>query len=102
MTPEQFADTLVPPEKYRRVAIVAALPLYAVSQWMSAVQRVLLQRGMFDSFVFRINPMRLWAIIDGWDEPRLTITFVDPMDRRLPAPSSESDPGLIIIENLTL
>lgn len=84
MTPQQFADTLDPPQKLRHVAIVASLPLYFVSQWMAAVR---VHAGpRFDSYSFRINPLRLHGFIDGLNEPRLAVTFHDPMDSHASLP----------------
>jgi hypothetical protein len=83
MTPQEFVETLDRPEQLRHVAIVAALPLYCVSQWMAAVQK---HAGVkYDRYSFRINPMRLHAFIDGVDEPRLAITFYDAMERNTEA-----------------
>ncbi len=98
MTPQEFVETLNPPETLRHVAIVASLPLYSVSQWMAAVR---LHAGTkFDRYAFRINPMRLHCFIDGMSEPRLAITFHDPMEGQRPdnAPSV----GAIIIREITL
>lgn len=98
MTPQEFVDTLDPPETLRHVAIVSRLPLYAVSQWLAAVRHHAGNR--FDSYSFRINPMRLHAFIDGIAEPRLAITFHDPMAAQRPdnAPSA----GTIILKDLVL
>lgn len=99
MSPQEFVETLEPPETLRHVAIVAPLPLYAVSQWMAAVR---LHAGKrFDSYAFRINPMRLHAFIDGIAEPRLAITFYDPFGKE-PAPPGEGDKLLTIIRELNL
>lgn len=98
MTPQQFIEMLDPPETLRHVAIVARLPLYTVSQWMAAVRE---QAGpRFDSYEFRINPMRLHAFIDGIAEPRLAITFHDPMAGQRPdnAPSVDA----IILREISL
>jgi hypothetical protein len=82
MTPQEFVETLDPPETLRHVAIVASMPLYAVSQWMAAVRH---HAGIkFDSYAFRINPMRLHGFIDGVAEPRLAITYHDPMEGQRP------------------
>ena len=99
MTPQEFIETLEPPETLRHVAIVAALPLYAVSQWMAAVR--LHAGNRFDRYSFRINPMRLHCFIDGIDEPRLAITFYDPFGAD-PAPPGRSDDLLTIIREITL
>jgi hypothetical protein len=101
VTPQEFVDTIDIPEDLRRVAIVTPLPLYSVSQWMSAVRYHL---GInYDSYSFRINPMRLHGFIDGHKEPRLSITYYDPLDKHSgPIPTPESDPGLIFIRELTL
>lgn len=98
MSPKEFVETLEPPEALRHVAIVASLPLYTVAQWMAAVRQ---HAGIkFDSYSFRINPMRLHGFIDGVSEPRLAITFHDPMEGQRPdnAPSA----GAIIIREITL
>ena len=98
MTPQEFVETLDPPEALRHVAIVARLPLYTVSQWMAAVR---LRAGIrFDRYEFRINPMRLHGFIDGIREPRLAITFHDPSEgqRQDNAPSV----GAIIIGEISL
>lgn len=98
MTPQEFVETLEPPETLRHVAIVSHLPLYAVSQWMAAVR--LRAGNKFDSYAFRINPMRLHGFIDGVTEPRLAITFHDPMEGQRPdnAPSA----GAIILREIAL
>lgn len=98
MTPQEFVETLDPPETLRHVAIVASLPLYAVSQWMAAVRQCAGHK--FDRYAFRINPMRLHGFIDGVTEPRLAITFHDPMGGQRPdnAPSA----GAIIIREISL
>lgn len=100
MTPQEFVATIDIPETLRRVALVAPIPLYCASQWMSAVRAHL--GSNYDKYSFRINPMRLHGYIDGHPEPRLAMTFYDPMDSRFPAPTAESDPSLIIITDLTL
>lgn len=81
MTPQEFVDSIDIPENLRHVAIVAPLPLYSVSQWMSAVRQALGER--YDRYSFRINPMRLHGFIDGIDEPRLSIVFYDAWDEKL-------------------
>ena len=98
MTPQEFVATLDPPETLRHVAIVAALPLYSVAQWMSAVQMHAGKR--FDRYAFRINPMRLHGFIDGVDEPRLAITFHDVMNSQTPAGAPSA--SAILIKELTL
>lgn len=99
MTPQEFVETLDPPETLRHVAIVASLPLYSVSQWMAAVRQ---HAGIkFDSYAFRINPMRLHGFIDGIAEPRLAITFHDPMDNSR-SPDRAPSATAIIIRELTL
>lgn len=100
MTPQEFVETLDPPETLRHVAIVAPVPLYFVSQWMGAVRQ---HAGVkFDSYSFRINPIRLHGFIDGWPEPRLAVTFHDPMDLHLPPPTPQSSPSTIIITEISL
>lgn len=98
MTPQEFVETLDPPETLRHVAIVARMPLYAVSQWMAAVRQ--LAGVKFDRYAFRINPMRLHGFIDGIAEPRLAITFHDVGAGQTPdnAPSV----GAIIIGEISL
>lgn len=98
MTPQEFVETLEPPETLRHVAIVARVPLYMVSQWMNAIR--LLAGSKFDRYAFRINPVRLHGFIDGMTEPRLAITFHDPMEGQRPdnAPSA----GAIIIREIIL
>ena len=81
MTPQEFVETLTPPETLRHVAIVAPLPLYCVSQWMAAVRQHAGTR--YDRWEFRINPMRLHGLIDGIDAPRLSIVFYDAWDEKL-------------------
>lgn len=98
MTPQEFVETLDPPETLRRVAIVASLPLYTVSQWLAAVRQ--LAGNRFDSYAFRINPMRLHAFIDGISEPRLAITFHDPMEGQ--RPDNAPCVGAIIIGEISL
>ena len=98
MTPQEFVATLEPPETLRHVAIVTCLPLYSVSQWISAVRA---HAGVkFDSYGFRINPMRLHGFIDGVKEPRLAITVYDELDRHHPKPAEGG--GLIIIRDIAL
>lgn len=98
MTPQEFVETLDPPETLRHVAIVAALPLYSVSQWMAAVRQ---HAGIkFDSYSFRINPMRLHGFIDGITEPRLAITFHDVMQGQ--TPSNAPSASAIIIREISL
>lgn len=100
MTPQEFVDSIDIPENLRHVAIVAPLPLYSVSQWMSAVRQAL---GInYDRYAFRINPMRLHGFIDGHVEPRLAITFYDPLDRGVQVPSAEEHPALIFVKDITL
>lgn len=99
MTPQEFVETLEPPETLRHVAIVAALPLYSVSQWMAAVRQ--LAGVKFDRYAFRINPMRLHGFIDGVDEPRLAITFHDPMANSQ-TPADAPSASAIIIREITL
>lgn len=98
MTPQEFVGTLEPAETLRHVAIVARMPLYTVSQWMAAVRQHAGNR--FDSYSFRINPMRLHCFIDGIAEPRLAITFHDLAEGQRPdnAPSA----GAIIVREISL
>lgn len=99
MTPQQFVETLDPPETLRHVAIVTCLPLYSVSQWLSAVRQ---HAGVkYDRWGFRINPMRLHGFIDGVAEPRLAITIYDALDRATAIPDSESA-ALSIIREIVL
>lgn len=100
MTPQEFIDTLTPPETRRIVALVAAAPLYGIAQWLSALQALLKARHLYDSFEFRINPMRLHCRVDGISEPRLSITFHDPMAGQ--TPDNAPPVGAILIEELTL
>lgn len=100
MTPQEFVDTLIPPESYRRVAIVAAVPLYTVAQWLSAVRT--LAGNRFDAYGFRINPQRLQCFIDGVSEPRLTITFHDAIHGEDDALRGVQRSGLTIIKEISL
>jgi len=97
MTPQEFVETLTPPETLRHVAIVAPLPLYCVSQWMAAVRQHAGTR--YDRWEFRINPMRLHGLIDGAKEPRLTVTFYDALDS---AQKRADVAGHIIIREIAL
>lgn len=100
MTPQEFAESIDIPESLRHVAIVTTLPLYSVSQWLAAVRQHL---GInYDRYSFRINPIRLQGYIDGHNEPRLSITFYDPLDRATVVPTPEANPGLIFIRELKL
>lgn len=99
MTPQEFVETLEPPEKLRHVAIVSYMPLYAVSQWMAAVR--LHAGNRFDRYSFRINPMRLHGFIDGVAEPRLAITFYDPMANSQ-RPDGAPPASAIILREITL
>ena len=100
MTPQEFVETLEPPEVFRRVAVVTALPLYSVTQWMAAVRQ---HAGIkFDRYAFRINPIRLQGFIDGVDEPRLAMTVYDglaPLEEKLAGVDRN---GLIIVQDLVL
>ncbi len=99
MTPQEFVQTLEPPETLRHVAVVTCLPLYSVSQWLAAVRH---HAGVkFDRWDFRINPMRLHGFIDGVSEPRLAITVYDTMDKAARVPERESD-ALSIIREISL
>lgn len=99
MTPQEFVDTLEPPETLRHVAIVAYAPLYSVAQWLSAVRS---RAGVkYDRWDFRINPMRLHGYIDGVSEPRLAITFHDPMENGQ-TPRNAPSADAIIIRDLVL
>lgn len=98
MTPQEFIDTLEPPETLRHAAIVAKVPHYLVAQWMSAVR---LHCGIrFDRYDFRINPMRLHGFIDGQREPRLSITFHDFMAGQ--TPDSAPAASAILIKEISL
>lgn len=100
MTPQEFVETLDPPETLRHVAIVARSPLYTVSQWMAAVRQ---HAGIkFDSYAFRINPMRLHGFIDGIAEPRLAITFHDGMDSVANKLKDEDLARVIVIREIRL
>jgi len=100
MTPQEFVDTIDIPETLRHVALVDTLPLYSVSQWLAAVRQHL---GVnYDRYSFRINPIRLQGYIDGHNEPRLSITFYDPLDKATTVPTPEDNPGLIFIRELSL
>lgn len=99
MTPQEFVAILNPPEQLRHVAIVTCLPLYSVSQWLSAVK---IHAGVrFDRYAFRINPMRLHGFIDGVEEPRLAITVYDELDRASPFPTKD-DGTLTVIHWISL
>ena len=99
MTPQEFVATLEPAETYRRVAIIHALPLYSVSQWLAAVRQHAASK--FDRWAFHINPMRLHAYIDGIDVPR-AITCYDERDQHAELPPGKSDEHLTIIRDIVL
>lgn len=99
MTPQEFVATLEPPEQLRHVAVVTCLPLYGVSQWLSAVRQ---HAGVkYDRWVFKINPMRLHGYIDGVEIPRLAITVYDELDRSKPFPTRD-DGTLTVLREISL
>lgn len=100
MTPQQFVETLDPPETFRRVALCTVLPLYSISQWLSEVRRHAGNR--FDRYSFRINPMRLHGFIDGVAEPRLAITVFDGLGSVSNKLKDEDLAGLIVVSDLAL
>lgn len=75
MTPQEFVDTLEPAETRRRVAVVAKVPQVILVRWLNAVRELCGEK--FDRYEYRMNPLRLFARIDGVEEPRLSVLMYD-------------------------